>query len=877
MRVLIFLLFFLSVMPAEIIDTITTTASNNKEIDTQLENVDKVMKNIKTEIDKKKQQAIDDKETNKYKYFKDVPNTTVCDPTTFKCPDLTSEYAKTHVVLTDWAKPSTGKIKCSIYPKNDLFGGFEIDKKPRLVYSKVFEIGSCKKSFLPLNNLDKDDKVQQLRIIAKKNEDEFKNLKLNTSYTETQEKYLDLGDWLDALITMDAEKIDIQKSLDLGEISTTANYTVIPNETVLTKFKDALRNLMHQKRRELTQTEVDKLVDESEFENKKNKDIADSSYLMYLDFFARSNAQILHIINVLLVIFLAYNLLINWLGHNAAAKASGMRIDENYIHRSIIGVSALVIFYAGTTDKIELRSDTGEIKTIEVKNQRIQDFVRIAFNFTNSAADELTKNAISSYLNNLKASSGIFDVKMVDSLSSDRKILENENKMLKKQEEICRDTYDISLLKINLQKYRRDVLKQDQVVKQEETFQDIKTRRVGAFSIGDYKFDGLRDNYYQDRKEIFKSSLLDVNPYPATEREARMSLLENKQTPYQKYFIGDQKNSIYSLSACGFTIDKIIKNNQKINQLTEKLNSMRDTSIFQAKIDRIKSVSDIMWKNYDEMGYLSIVFLPATDILIKDNGLLANPDDYLKKQEDEDRFKTVAEKIPELALFGGNQIAEALNSLVGGTFATKGLALIAASSIIEQLLVVAQTVVFIVISIFAFIVLIFSKILIYFALMFIVIYAFHKNQEEKVMAALGQLLKISFKTVILVATIFLALWMYSLMDNLQNLLLNDFFYQMDTYLKVDEVKDASDKWWWESTAEWFQYSFLNFENNAKQYAVYGLTHVAFMIIKIIAVATVIWKVPSYFYSLIDSNYSDFGDRVSDAIEQAAERESMKGL
>ena len=51
----------------------------------------------------------------------------------------------------------------------------------------------------------------------------------------------------------------------------------------------------------------------------------------------------------------------------------------------------------------------------------------------------------------------------------------------------------------------------------------------------------------------------------------------------------------------------------------------------------------------------------------------------------------------------------------------------------------------------------------------------------------------------------------------------------------------------------------------------------FIVVKIILVITIIWKLPGYFYDILEVKAEDVGDKMQEVIQQASEKETLKGL
>jgi len=846
-------------------------------------------------------------------FFEDVSVTSCKDIKKLMCPPLAPKYSKEHVTMIDYINPKAGELKCSVFEKGDIFDGWKKDFKIAPIYSQVFKKDACVQEFSDTNNIDSSDDIKILKEKVEKREQELNDMQLKYSVdfkTSGGEKYLDLGDWLDALATIDAEKIDIQKTLAQNQVHTTPGYTTIPNATVVSEFQTALKSLMIKNHGNIKQSQVDEMIKNSTSYDEKNLKIANSKYVMYLDFFVKSNKAINETINMLLVVFLLWNILGKWIWSNATNKWSGNQNNENHIGRIVFGVITLVVFYTGSANKIEVTTTDGTKSEVEYKSQRIQDVLRAVYGITNNLADKLTEIAISSYLKSLASTSGIVDVAQINSLSSEKLVNEKELTYLQSIENECAAAYDPANIDSYLREYRKKTMSQKDVVTDtglvngEHSFSDSWEQTKydltgGFFRSGQSSL--LGKDMRWSAQQAGETGTLNVNPYPFSEREAMASLDDKKIKPYNNngngyvkagYFTGPtfigNGNQWLSLSGCSYNRKQLILNKSRHLSLSASLNDIKMDENFNDKFDRIKNVNDIMWKNFAELGYVSIAFLPATAVLLEKKAGVGDNVNTIVSGDTDTQLQTVSKMIPMLSLFNGSAIAglyenvtpagkitSMLSSTLGGipivggllkgvTDATAGVTIKVLSYglaylTIDSVLNATVLIVFITGGILAFIILTLQKLWTFFAVLFVIIYAFSPNQEEKIAGVLGKMGATAFKTVLLVVSMFIAIWSLSLVDSMEHILVNDFFSNMQNLV------DAPIGYLEEASQGLVRYSF------------FGVSHVVFIIVKIILSVTIIFKLPSYFFDILDVKAEDVGDRMQEVIQQAQERESMKGM
>ncbi|MDO8453806.1 MAG: hypothetical protein Q7S59_04485 [Sulfurimonas sp.] len=890
MKKLFLLLFFTLTLSAEIVPgagSVSAPLAEDQSLNTTIENVKTATAAATTKISTNTTAVLEGTKTA-VKYFQNEPTSTSCqDATSLRCPPLNSSYSGSHMTMVDYINPVNGEVKCSVFPKNDLSQDFKESSKSAPVHSQVFHKNVCKQQFDESSNYDSSEVAKTMREEAKKRESEISNmqLKYDVDYkTSGGEKYLDLGDWLDALSTIDAEKIDIEKTLKQGRIHMNPGYTVVPNPSVTEGFIDSMKSLMAINHGDLNSEQIEKAIADNQNMDLKIKKVAGSSYVMYVDFFIESNKLINETINTLFVIFVLWNVLMNWISINASARFSGLAKSENHIHRLGFGIVLLVIFYSGDVSRITINN-----QEIEVKTQRIQDYLRALYGFTNDLSDGLAKIAISSYLKSLTTTSGVANVEMLDSLTSEKLALNKEITYLTQIDNQCTETYNLTAIENQLIDFRNKVLKNSvPEIKHVETHKETKTETLFGWSGIDILgfenvggFDGIKNNYDEITTTEHFVSALKLNPYPASEREARAALFESKKTPYGAdgfvnpgYFESaayKADKQMISLSACSYNRKKVLGNYQRIKEIETKLAQNSNQMNYDQKLDKLKNVNDIMWKNYAELGYISIVFLPVTSYLLEQNGDLS---DKAENKKDESTMQQISKYMAHLALFNGNQIAETINSAFGSTLVTKPIAIGGAILVIETMIEVVTIIVFVVSGVLAFILLALSKLWAFFAVLFLVIYAFSPNQEEKIYSSLGRVISTAFRTVLLTVSMFLAIWSLSLVDSLQHILLMDFFSNMSVINDVIDVKGGG---LWDRITNFTSESVEQLSSDIERYVVYGVASVAFVAIKIILVVTIIFKLPSWFMEMLSAGAEGVEEKVNEVVQNASQQKTMKGI
>ncbi|ABB44990.1 hypothetical protein Suden_1715 [Sulfurimonas denitrificans DSM 1251] len=159
--------------------------------------------------------------------------------------------------------------------------------------------------------------------------------------------------------------------------------------------------------------------------------------------------------------------------------------------------------------------------------------------------------------------------------------------------------------------------------------------------------------------------------------------------------------------------------------------------------------------------------------------------------------------------------------------------------------------------------------------MFLLIYAFAKNQEDRVATAMAKIFAVAFKTILIVVCIFLAMYSLNLVSSLELIFVESFFKSMDM------IENAS----WGYV---FSGASLSGElaNNIvvigtmlsfffKKYIFFGVTKFAFTMLKLTLVVQMIWKMPGFMYELIYEKVHSVSDSVGETLQSVNEKHSMR--
>ena len=168
---------------------------------------------------------------------------------------------------------------------------------------------------------------------------------------------------------------------------------------------------------------------------------------------------------------------------------------------------------------------------------------------------------------------------------------------------------------------------------------------------------------------------------------------------------------------------------------------------------------------------------------------------------------------------------------------------------------VVKIVVFLVSLVGAFFWLALLKTWAFFGVMFFAIFAFRDDQEQALTNAVGKVIAVAFKTVLITASAVLALFAMSLLDSLEIYLTDTFFKAMPTL--IDDGYSMG--------------------NTIKQAAASGLTHVLFVGASIFMAMKIIFTLPGWFLALIGMDKDVIGDQMTNNVIESIEKQSTKGL
>ena len=864
-------------------------------------------------------------------YFVNMAYSSCTEPADYVCPSLKSDLAaegfRTRINSIDL---KNGKISCSVYsPLEDSTTPLTIKSETPL-FTKTFVNQACVEKYSTATNKDDSDEVKKLIAENKDFLEELKQqeYKYTVDYKQNGgDEFLDLSDTVDSLVSFNANVFDFEQTLLTRDLKTRSGFTTLPNETVVTKFQDTFKNFMSL----FGIGSYDEGVFEENIENQaKIRDassaIANSSFFMLLDFWLKANDAIVLLAQGLTLLFVGYNVIFTWVSPALTNKMQQKDSGENSAQRGLFGFLMIIMFWAGDVEKlnIEYQSKSEDVIKTElvVQQTNIQALIQFLYSETNHWADVFAEIGIKAYLSTLNSSTGLFDEAQIKAIASEKIVLQKESEALAVIDKaMCFENYEVKLITDKLASYRTMTLSKGESGENYTsrntlaylggTGSDVSSLRANAYPKSEREANAIM--VYDKEGQKFSNS----SPYNSAWSKYDSGVV--KQTALHKFRMADY--SPLSLSGCYYNKKKMIDNKSRMEDIEQQFAKFSSPTQKSAKVEYLKVINEIQWSLYAKQGYLSIAYLPATSILVDSIGMVGDKSDSHQKLKNEvgvddediitematDEIKTLATQLPYLAIFGGYQVAKMIHvikepiidgaldilSLTTGLetfgigaivgqgvkFLRKAKKLVTfnnevdifdlkiAAWLIENMLNAMIMVSLMVGTILVFTLLFIEKLFAFVSSMFLLMYVFSKNQEERVSGAIAKIFAVAFKTVLVVICIFLSLYSLSLVDSLELIFVESFFKSMDS------IENAS----WAYKLKEFDLSNMTtlIMVFLQKYVFYGLSQLAFVVLKLTLVIQMIFKMPGYMYELLYEKVHSVSDSVGETLQSVSERQTMK--
>ena len=861
-------------------------------------------------------------------------NFTSCEtPADYVCPPLTSEKISSgYTTRVNFVDLVSGKISCSAHlttaTNSDALSGENQIRD----HTEVFINKSCLEKYSASENKDESEDIKQLKEANKNYAEELKaqEYKYTVDYKNSGDsKFLDLADILDGVVSFNVDVFDFEQTLLTQKLKTRNGYTTLPNEMIVTKFEASFSNLVglltgfdsHSQNEFLKNAENQASIRDA------SSAIANSSYFMLLEFWLKANEIIVLLAQGIAFVFIAYNAILTWalpaIGNKIMKKDSG----ENNPQRAIFGFLALIMLFAGDVEKLNIQYESKAQDLVQneliVQQTNMQAAIQFLYAETNYWADAFAEIGIRAYLNGLSGSSGLFSGKQIDAMATEKKVLQKSMESYRQIEtDMCYANYDVPTLTNKVKSYRASTLSKN----------DGENSVVGALldgtisSVDANPFPKSEAEAAAIMKQGMPNKYVAVSPYNSSAADTDSGLVKD----ISKEKFRDPAYAPLSLSGCYENTKKRIAANQRIKEIDTQFAKLENSSVKDAKVEYMKVVNEIQWGLFAKQGYLSIAYLPATAMLIDNIGILGDLEERNNAAEayadadggisgfGADILQSISEDLPYLTIFGGYNIAKMVHPVknlfldntanllsnisgpIGTAFTFIGskiydmkdkitlnkdddkeeidlIDLKIAAWLIQNILTTMITVVLITGSILVFTLLFIEKLFAFVASMFLLIYAFAKNQEDRIATAIAKIFAVAFKTILIVICIFLSLYSLSLVSSLELVFVESFFKSMDMIENVSwsyVFSGASLSGAGEALSNaGVVFGMISFF--FKKYIFFGVTKFAFVMLKLTLAVQMIWKMPGFMYELIYEKVHSVSDSVGETLQSVNEKHSMR--
>lgn len=597
-----------------------------------------------------------------------------------------------------------------------------------VIQSKTIINEQCRKQ---VENTAYQSKISQQAI--SNNDVLGKSVQNSISINSQPSGNLDLADFLDALVTFNPEIIDIQKSMANQNIEFQNGITFdsLKHNENKAQAIDYARSISSSFFSSLGISELNPMaqpVTNITSEN-KNERFLSNFLLFFMEMLLVSGSVMSEILFYIFLAALLWGVIdigLNW-------KKEG-NIGA-IIRRVAFSIAVILVFFTSS----ESTNVTVGGQNITMDSSRAQNWFSSGNQEVNSIMDSLSQKAWSAYLKNLSTREGVVSSDTVKNNEKEAHQLKAKNTELQKINDQCFNDYNMVEMKQYLGKIRTE--------KQQNQVYD--------------------------------------NPFPTAEEMAKISQYK-RENDLLKY----GSNPSISLSACHDAKQGILSNQVKIDGYEKNIQNFNNPSFLKDKSTQIVALNDYFLSLQQKYGYLSIVFLPAAEMVYGLKDFIE--DTFAKKWEN---YKTMdiqaistggLQNLAMLTLIPDNVIAimSKISSVLPTSWIPFGvgdkladlvsLALIVFSTdFFLEALQYTKVIVFMLISSYSFMLVFAEKLLAYLKLPFAVIWALATNQKEKIVGIIANVIYVTLKVILLFVAIILCLFILFMIDNVADEFINE--------------------------------------------------------------------------------------------------------
>lgn len=586
-----------------------------------------------------------------------------------------------------------------------------------------------------LNQVQNVQYNTQISSTAEKNNENLaKSVNNSIAISSAQTGNLDLADYITALVTFNPGIIDIQKSLNTQNIEFQNGITFDQLQHTQNKASaiDYARSVSSSFFSSLGIPELNPMATPNYTVTtvNENEKFLDKFLLFFMETLLVSGDVMSSILWYLFLLSLLWSLIdigLNW---------QKQKEDKLYVFKRALFSIAIIFFFfvpvTGTTVSIS------QGQNIAIDSSRAQNWYSYVLTEVNSLMDGVVSKTWSIYLSNISSREGVVSTTAINSQEKELNQLKIKNTELDKINQQCFNDYNLTQIKQEVQKIRGD----------------------------------------KQQASIF------ANPFPTADELQKIGRNENDLLKY-----GSSAN--ISLAACYQAKQSILSNQVKIDGYQKNIDNFNNPSFLSDKKEQIVALNDYFMSLNQKYGYLSIVFLPAAEMLYGLKDFVEET--FSKKWEnykslDIQAITTGALQQSALLTFLPLDNVIALMSKFSsvmplswipfgigdkvGDLLSLALIIFSVDFIIEAMQY-TKVIGFFLVGTYAFLLLFAEYLLTYIKLPFSVIWALATNQREKIVGIIANVIYISLKVVLIFLAILICLFILFLIDSVADEFINE--------------------------------------------------------------------------------------------------------
>lgn len=598
-----------------------------------------------------------------------------------------------------------------------------------IIQSKTIVNQQCIKQ---VENTPYQSKISQQSI--SNNDALGKSVQNSISINSQSSSNLDLSDFLDAIVTFNPEIIDIQKSMANQNIEFQNGITFdsLKHNENKAQAIDYARSISSSFFSSLGISELNPMsppVTNISTEN-LNGQYLSKFLLFFMEMLLVSGSVMSDLLFYLFFAALLWGVVdiaLSWKKEGNIAAT---------LRRVAFSIAVILVFFTAS----ESTNVTVGGQNITMDSSRAQNWFSSANQEVNSILDSLVMKTWKAYLKNLSTREGVVSSDTVKNNEKESNQLKAKNTELQKINDQCFNDYNMVEMKQYLGKIRTE----------------------------------------KQQNQVY------ANPFPTAEEMTKISQYK-RENDLLKY----GSNPSISLSACHDAKQGILSNQVKIDGYDVTINNFNSPSFLKDKSTQIVALNDYFFSLQQKYGYLSIVFLPAAEMVYGLKDFIE--DTFAKKWES---YKTMdiqaistgalqnSAMLTLLPLDNVIAIMSKISSVLPTSWIPFGvgdkiadlvsLALIIFSvDFFVEALQYTKVIVFFLVATYAFMLVFAEKLLAYLKLPFAVIWALATNQKEKIVGIIANVIYITLKVILLFVAILICLFILFMIDNVADEFINE--------------------------------------------------------------------------------------------------------